>query len=158
MTWDAWRSKALSKLHQIFLNLFRKLMQLKCLNRFVIHGLIKKSVCYPSHLLVLRAHLKPKCSVILNELLCINQRVSGPNSWSHVIFIVFFRFLTKSAGGDVIFVVKKKFRAFWCIICLCSWIRSYLPPKNIDRKPWPYCDIICRLSSLLNILVQNELS
>ena len=49
-------------------------------------------------------------------------------------------------------MVKKKFRAFWCIICLCSWIRSYLPPKNIDRKPWPYCDVICRLSSLFNIL------
>ena len=83
---------------------------------------------------------------------------TGPNNWSHVIFIVFFRFWTKSAGGDVIFVVKKKFRAFWCIICLCSWIRSYLPPKNFDRKPWPDCDIICHLSSLFNTLVYHHLA
>ena len=38
------------------------------------------------------------------------------------------------------------------IICLCSWTRSYLPPKNIDRKPWPDCDVICCLSSFFNTL------
>ena len=38
------------------------------------------------------------------------------------------------------------------IICLCSWIRSYLPPKNIDRKPWPDYDVICHLPFLFNIL------
>ena len=31
-------------------------------------------------------------------------------------------------------MVTFKFWAFWCIICLCSLIRSYLPPKKYWRE------------------------
>jgi hypothetical protein len=83
----------------------------------------------------------------------MGRKQLSPNNKCHVIFIVFFKFYIKSAGGDDKFVVINKFRAFWCMICLWSWIRSYLPPKKSDRKPWLYCDVICRLSSLFNTLV-----
>ena len=39
---------------------------------------------------------------------------------------------------------------------LSMWIGSYLPPKNIDRKPWPYCDVTYCLSSLFITLAQSE--
>ena len=47
----------------------------------------------------------------------------------HRHFHCFLKILIFIAGGNDSFVVKNKFRAFWCLICLCSWIRSYLPPK-----------------------------
>ena len=48
----------------------------------------------------------------------------------HRHFHCFLKILIFIAGGNDSFVVKNKFRAFWCLICLCSWIRSYLPPGH----------------------------
>ena len=44
----------------------------------------------------------------------------------HVIFIVFFRFWIKNSGGDNFNRFLMDIPSFLCIICLCSWIRSYL--------------------------------
>ena len=49
----------------------------------------------------------------------------------HVIFIVFFKFWIKDAGGEDFNQFLKVIPSFWFIICLCSWIRSYLSPKSI---------------------------
>ena len=58
-----------------------------------------------------------------------------------VILVVFFKFWIKSTCGEDFnqFVMEIKEAPveslmeipwFWCIICLCSWIRSYLPQKQ----------------------------
>ena len=47
----------------------------------------------------------------------------------HVIFVVFFKFGIEKAGGEDFNQFLIDIPSFWCIICLCSWIRWYLPPK-----------------------------
>ena len=56
----------------------------------------------------------------LRAAIDVGWKQLSPNNKCHVIFIVFSKFYIKSAGGDGKFVVINKFRAFWCIICLCS--------------------------------------
>ena len=48
----------------------------------------------------------------------------------HIIFIVFFKFEIKNAGGEDFNQFLMDIPSFWCMIFLCSWIRSYLPPKE----------------------------
>ena len=49
---------------------------------------------------------------------------------SHVIFIAFFKLQIENVDGDDFNQFLMDIPSFWCIICLCSWIRSYLPPKK----------------------------
>ena len=48
----------------------------------------------------------------------------------HVIFVVFFKFWIENATGDDFNQFLMDIPSFWRIICLCSWIRSYLAPKQ----------------------------
>ena len=64
----------------------------------------------------------------------------------------------ENAGGDGFNEFLMDILSFWCANCLCSWIRSYLPPKNIWGKPWPYHDVIVwhslfQFSLILGIIV-----
>ena len=67
----------------------------------------------------------------------------------HRHFHCFLKILIFIAGGNDSFVVKNKFRAFWCLICLCSWIRSYLPPKKYWQEAmagvWRHLPLILAL-------------
>ena len=56
------------------------------------------------------------------------ERWRKRNSNSYIIFVVFFIFL-KEIVGDIDFnQFFNRLRSFWCIICLYSLIRWYLPP------------------------------
>ena len=48
-----------------------------------------------------------------------------------------------SCGGDGFNGFLMDITLFWCIICLCSWNRSYLPPKNVW---WQFISVLYRLS------------
>ena len=70
----------------------------------------------------------------------------------HRHFHCFLKILIFIAGGNDSFVVKNKFRAFWCLICLCSWIRSYLPPKKYwcdamaaHSNCWSFIPYLCKI-------------
>ena len=61
----------------------------------------------------------------------------------------------ENAGGDGFNEYLMNIPSFWCIICLCSWIRSYLPPK---KYWWQYISNLYHLS-LISITPEfNELS
>ena len=50
----------------------------------------------------------------------------------------------ENAGGDGFNEFLMDIPSFWCIICLCIWIRSYLPPK----KYWWQYILTCTVYSL----------
>ena len=71
----------------------------------------------------------------------------------HVIFIVFFKFWIENASSDGFNQFLTDIPSFWCIICRCSRIRSYLPPK---KYWWQYNVTVATYPLALLTLERNK--
>ena len=68
--------------------------------------------------------------------------------WSHVIFVVFFKFqIKKNAGGDGFNQFLMDIPSFWCMICLCRGSDQ----KGHKKYWWQYIAIDCGHLSLTSI-------